>query len=162
MEQKPWWTGARGEWYVVAQVGFFLLVALGPRELAGLPRWGTPWSWASLALGLALGIAGGALALVGLLHLGRNLTALPHPKDDASLVEDGAYGLVRHPIYSGLVLAAFGWGCLQNSALTLGYALILLIFFDIKSRREERWLAAKFPGYPAYQQRVRKLIPWLY
>lgn len=154
--------GARGEWYVVAQVGFFLLVALGPRELAGLPRWGTPWSWASLALGLALGIAGGALALVGLLHLGRNLTALPHPKDDASLVEDGAYGLVRHPIYSGLILGACGWALVNSSPLMLVYAAAMLIFFDIKSRREERWLAAKFPEYPAYQKRVRKLIPFLY
>ena len=37
------------------------------------------------------------------------------------------------------------------------YAMLLFIFFDIKSRREERWLARKFPDYAGYQQRVRKL-----
>ncbi len=162
MSQKPWWTGSRGEWYVVAQFGIFALVALGPREWAGLPRWGAPWSWVSLTAGLVLGLAGGALALAGLLHLGRNLTALPHPKDDATLVEGGAYGLVRHPIYSGLILAAFGWALINSSPLRLLYAGLLLAFFDVKSRREERWLSAKFPAYPAYQKRVRKLIPFVY
>jgi protein-S-isoprenylcysteine O-methyltransferase Ste14 len=40
--------------------------------------------------------------------------------------------------------------------------LIVLVFFDIKSRREERWLKAKYPGYGAYQKSVRKLIPFIY
>jgi protein-S-isoprenylcysteine O-methyltransferase Ste14 len=162
MNDKPWWTGSRGEWYVVAQFGIFALVALGPRELAGLSRWGAPWSGMSLIAGLGLGLAGGALALAGLVHLGRNLTALPHPKDDATLVEGGAYGLVRHPIYSGLILASFGWALIVSSPLTLLYAGVLLLFFDIKSRREERWLSAKFSAYLTYQRRVRKLIPFVY
>lgn len=162
MARQPWWAGARGEWYVVGQGVLFGLVLLGPRELPAVPAWAPAFSGVGLLLGLLLGAAGGALAGAGLLHLGANLTALPQPKDDAQLVERGAYSLVRHPIYSGLILAACGWGALQNSALTLGYALILLIFFDIKSRREEKWLAAKFPAYPAYQRRVRKLIPFIY
>lgn len=160
--RQPWWRGARGEWYVVMQFVWLAVVAFGPKALPSLPAWGPPWAGLSLALGLALGAAGGLLGLAGLLHLGANLTALPHPKDDAQLVQTGAYGWVRHPIYSGLILASFGWGVLWSSWLGLGYALGLLIFFDIKSRREERWLAAKFADYAAYQQRVRKLIPFLY
>jgi protein-S-isoprenylcysteine O-methyltransferase Ste14 len=35
------------------------------------------------------------------------------------------------------------------------------VFFDVKASREERWLAAAFPGYSAYQARVRKLIPFV-
>lgn len=162
MNKQPWWKGARGEWYVVAQGALFVLVALGPRTWPGLPSWGQPftgwWLWA----GLALAGAGGLLGLAGLLHLGPNLTPLPHPKDDATLVETGAYSVVRHPIYSGLILAAFGWGLIVAGPLTLGYAATLLIFFDVKSRREERWLAAKFAGYGAYQGRVKKLIPFVY
>jgi protein-S-isoprenylcysteine O-methyltransferase Ste14 len=45
---------------------------------------------------------------------------------------------------------------------TLGYAILLLVFVDLKSRREERWLMAKFPGYTAYRRRVRRLIPYVY
>lgn len=162
MERKPWWTGARGEWYVVAQGFLFLLVGFGPRALPGLPQWGAPWSWLSLVLGLALAALGGLLALAGLFHLGANLTALPHPKDDATLVEGGAYAVVRHPIYGGLILAAFGWALIVSSWLTLLYAVILLVFFDVKSRREERALNQKFATYADYQRRVRKLIPFVY
>lgn len=162
MTQQPWWKGTRGEWYVVVQFILLALVAFGPRTLPGLPQWSPPLSTISPIVGLILGAGGGLLALAGLLHLGRNLTPLPHPKDDATLVEAGVYGLVRHPIYSGLILGAFGWALIHSSPPALLYASILLVFFDLKSRREERWLRAKFPRYAAYQQRVKKLIPFVY
>ena len=44
----------------------------------------------------------------------------------------------------------------------LALAAVVLVFFDIKSRREERWLMAKFPEYAGYRRRVRKHIPYLY
>jgi protein-S-isoprenylcysteine O-methyltransferase Ste14 len=50
----------------------------------------------------------------------------------------------------------------MNSWLTILLALLLFVFFDIKSRREEKALSAKFSAYAAYQQRVRKLLPYLY
>lgn len=105
---------------------------------------------------------GGLLAGAGMFRLGANLTALPHPKDDAVMVETGPYRLVRHPIYSGGILAALGWGLWVHGWLTLGYSLLLFLFFDLKSRREERWLSDQFPGYAAYRQRVRKLVPFFY
>ncbi len=162
MKQTSWWKGSRGEWYVVAQFILFLLIAFGPRTLPGMPAWPPPWSAAASILGGLLIVIGGALALAGLLRLGPNLTPLPYPKDDATLVETGVYGLVRHPIYSGLILAALGWGLLVHGGLTLVYALLLFILFDLKSRKEEAWLRSKFPAYAAYQQRVRKLIPFVY
>lgn len=114
-------------------------------------------------LGLALMLAGAALAIGGVLRLGSNLTPLPYPRDCSSLVESGAYAIVRHPIYSGLILGALGWALRVHGPLTLLYALALFAFFDVKSRLEERWLAEKFGDqYEAYRRRVRKLIPWLY
>ena len=117
----------------------------------------------------ALRIAGGALiaagaliAVAGALSLGKNLTPLPHPVDSATLVESGAYRLVRHPIYSGLCLAAIGWALWCNSAITLLCAAVLFVFFDIKSRREERWLAERFANYADYRRRVKKLVPFVY
>lgn len=161
-EKHPWWQGPRGEGYVVIQFLLFALVAFGPETAPGLPRWATPWSTAAFWLGLVMGLAGAGLLLAGLVTLGQNLTAVPHPKDNATLVQTGAYALVRHPIYSGIILGAIGLALLQASTLVLLYALLLLLFFDIKSRREEQWLAAKFSRYPQYQQRVRKLIPFIY
>lgn len=162
MAKKPWWKGSRGEWYVIIQVLLFALVAFGPTSLPGWPAWPWPWSIIAVIAGVVLGGIGGLLILGGVLSLGRNLAAVPHPKDDATMVETGAYKLVRHPIYSGIIFGAFGWAFLRNGTLTLLYALILFVFFDVKSRREEKWLSRKFPQYRAYQQRVRKLIPYLY
>jgi len=61
----------------------------------------------------------------------------------------------------GLVLAA-GWALVARSWLTVGYVLLLFGFLDLKSRREEKWLVARFPEYRGYQKRVRKLIPFVY
>ena len=160
--RAPWYRGERGEWYVIAQVFIFALVAVGPRSLPGWPAWPQPWSTIATFAGLVLMIAGAALALAGVLRLGPNLTVLPAPKDCAELVESGAYGIVRHPIYSGLITGALGWGLWRNGWLTIGYAIGLFVFFDVKSRLEERWLSEKFSAYAEYQTRVRKLIPWLY
>ena len=162
MTPAGWWRGQRGEWYVAAQFAIFALIGVGPRTLPGWPAWTPPWSSVATVAGLGFMVAGAALAVAGVLRLGPNLTPLPYPKDRAELVQTGAYGIVRHPIYSGLILGGFGWALWVRGWLTLGYALGLFAFFDVKSRLEERWLAEKFPGYPAYRERVKKLIPWLY
>jgi protein-S-isoprenylcysteine O-methyltransferase Ste14 len=90
------------------------------------------------------------------------LTAVPYPKDEGMLIETGPYRLVRHPMYCGGILISLGWALWVHSWLTLGYVMVLFVFFDIKSRCEEHWLKAKFSDYAAYQKRVRKLIPFVY
>lgn len=162
MQRVPWSKGERGEWYVVAQVGLFALIVLGPRNLPGSSPWAAPYAWLATAAGVALALAGVALSAAGVLRLGPNLTPLPYPKDDSVLVESGPYAVVRHPIYSGLIIAALGWALVVQGILTFCYASALFVFFDVKSRREERWLCDKFSHYGDYQRRVRKLLPWVY
>ena len=65
-------------------------------------------------------------------------------------------------MYGGGLGVALGWVLIVGSFLTLAYAVLLFIFMDIKSRREERWLTEKFPGYADYQRRVRRLVPFIY
>lgn len=156
------WLGRRGEGYVALQAVLLALLLFGPRHLAALPDWPVWSRWPAHLAGLALLTAGLALALLSALRLGRGLTPLPHPRDDCTLVTTGPYALVRHPIYSGILLAAFGWAGYVQGGLTLVWAFCLLIFFDIKSRREEAWLVERFPDYRAYQGRVRKLLPFIY
>ena len=144
------------------QAVLLLLLVFGPRSLPGLPAWPDAFRRPALPAGAALILAGALLAFFGFYSLGSNLTPLPHPKDDAKLVDTGAYRLVRHPIYGGIILLAYGWSLIVQSWLTLAYATLIFVFLDLKSRREERWLKEKFPGYAEYSKRVRKLIPFLY
>jgi protein-S-isoprenylcysteine O-methyltransferase Ste14 len=159
MEKHPWWRGRRGEWYVALQLCLFALVVFGP---TGGSAWPAPLAALAGPAGIALIVVGGLISAAAALHLGPHLTPLPHPKDSCELIDSGLYAWVRHPIYCGIILAAFGWALYVQGVLSLLWAALLVVFFDIKSRREEAWLAARFPAYADYRRRVRKLIPFIY
>jgi protein-S-isoprenylcysteine O-methyltransferase Ste14 len=115
-----------------------------------------------LWFGYGIFILGIVIALIAAINLGKNLTPLPRPKENAELIQSGLYCFVRHPIYFGVIVLSIGWGVIQQSALVWLYVLVIAIFFDIKSRKEEQWLVERFSTYADYQGRVRKLIPWIY
>lgn len=152
--------GPRGEGWVALQ--FALLALILAAGLAGRAAWDGPLAGVTLLLGLALVLAGGLLIGRGFLDLGRNLTPMPRPRDDAQLVETGVYALVRHPLYGGLATAALGWSLLMASPPALLLTGALAIFFDLKARREEAWLRERFPRYASYMERSRRLMPWIY
>jgi protein-S-isoprenylcysteine O-methyltransferase Ste14 len=151
--------GPRGEGWFAAQVILFAAIAaagtLGP-VVGGAVR------LVGVVLGGLLILSGVVLSLRGVLDLRENLTPFPKPMDGARLVESGAYRLVRHPIYGGLILGACGWGFFTASPLAVVGAWTLAAFFNLKSRREEDWLAEAYEGYPEYKARTRRLIPWIY
>ena len=157
-----WWKGKRGEWFVVAQVLLFFVLFWGPRSSSGLPEWTSPYAEICLVAGCFLLVTGASMFIAGIFTLGRNITPLPYPKDQAEMVKRGPYRFVRHPIYSGGIIFAFGWALCSHGWFTIGYAIILFVFFDIKASREEEWLKDKFTGYEEYQKHVRKLIPFIY
>lgn len=150
--------GSRGQGWVVLQ-----LACLAGAAVAGWLAAGPP-SDVALVVGIGLVVAGGVVAASGLLELQRAaaLTPLPYPRPEGRLVESGAYRLVRHPIYGGLILMTVGWAVLRASPLAFVAAIALAIVFDLKRRREEAWLLAQHPGYRDYQRRTRALIPGLY
>jgi len=151
--------GPRGEGWVVIQ--FVLLAGVGAAGLVG-PTWNGPSRDVTGVAGTGLLAVGLVLALRGLVDLRGALTALPHPRDDASLVDTGSYALVRHPIYGGIIVGAAGYGLLMASPPALVGAAVLLGFFRLKSGREEAWLEARYPGYAAYRARTRRLLPLIY
>lgn len=140
----------------------FALIGFGPRSWLGAPVPSEPLATFLRWTGFALMLIGMALSVAGLLAIRRSLTALPYPTDNAKLVRSGSYAIVRHPIYTGLTLGAIGWALYWTSLLVLLYAAALFVLFDVKSRREERWLVERFPEYETYQRSVKKLIPWVY
>jgi protein-S-isoprenylcysteine O-methyltransferase Ste14 len=154
--------GPRGEGWVAAQLVLFAIIVI-----AGLRDWVghgsvTPWGPAVSAMGIVAVVVGGGVAGRGIWDLRSSLSPFPRPIPGAPLVESGAYRLIRHPIYSGLVLAAIGWGLVTGSILAIATAGLLFLLFAGKSRREEAWLAAIHPEYGAYQRRTKRLIPWIY
>jgi protein-S-isoprenylcysteine O-methyltransferase Ste14 len=151
--------GPRGEGWVALQVVLFALLALA--GTAG-PAWADPWLSIGRVGGAAIIAAGLVVAVLGLVGLRENLTAVPRPVEGGRLVETGVYGVVRHPIYTGIIAAATGWGLVSASPLALLVAVILGAFFDVKARREEAWLLAAYPAYAGYRRRVRKLVPFVY
>ena len=147
--------------FVVTQAVLLGILFFGPTYLNADTSI-TPPNNLLLWFGYGIFILGTVIALIAAINLGKNLTPLPKPKDNAELVQAGLYRWVRHPIYFGVIVLSLGWGLIQQSTLVWLYVLIIAIFFDIKSRKEERWLVARFSTYGDYQGRVRKLIPWIY
>jgi protein-S-isoprenylcysteine O-methyltransferase Ste14 len=149
--------GKRGEFWVVAQAAILALIVFAPMigEAWPLPALFQIPGWLLIAIGVPL-------SLWSAMNLGRSLTPFPRPLPDGRLVSEGAYRFVRHPIYLGVLLCSFGYALATLSPLRLALSVVLFIFFDMKSRREEKWLAQQYPEYVAYKTRVRKLLPWIY
>jgi protein-S-isoprenylcysteine O-methyltransferase Ste14 len=127
-------------------------------EIPLLPP-GAAWGY----IGLVLTAFGLGFTIWARRVLGTNWSAIPSIKEDHELIERGPYRLVRHPIYTGLLLAVFG-SCLAQGRVgnfwVFGMAAVLLI---VKLKAEEALLARQFPeAYPQYRRRVKALIPYLY
>ena len=152
--------GPRGEGWVAAQFVLFAAIALAGLD-ATREGWTSPGPVAN-ALGLAAIVAGCSLAAWGAWGLRASFSPFPRPIDGAALVQTGAYRFIRHPIYSGVVLAGLGWGLSSGSPLVVVLTAALFVLFDLKSRREELWLEEVLPGYAEYRARTRQFIPGLY
>lgn len=110
----------------------------------------------------ALGILFLALAVYAYWQTNHMLPFItPTPNTQARLVESGIYARVRHPIYTAVLLGAFGLALGHGHIVPLLVAVILFIFFTAKSRYEEHMLRAAYPGYAAYMQRTGRFLPFL-
>lgn len=137
---------------LVVGVGYAIVL----RRSALRPSISDPAVW----LGGSMTIAGACLAIWGTAALGEALSPFPEPRQGTELVERGPYRVVRHPIYSGLVVGAFGLAVLARSLPALMMALGAGGFLSAKARYEERRLRISVPGYAAYQRMVRgRLLP---
>ena len=145
-----------GLWVLAQNLLTLAVVVMGPV----LHR--QPWHWTWRVLGAVLFVVGAVFGITGVRALGSNLTPYPKPVEDAQLTQTGIYGIVRHPLYSSLILLTLGWSLLWSSVAALATALGLAVLLDAKARLEERWLREKFPEYPAYARRVRRFVPWLF
>ncbi|WP_294179877.1 isoprenylcysteine carboxylmethyltransferase family protein [uncultured Schumannella sp.] len=137
-------------------VQFVLLAALV------LLPWTTPFwerSPVAFAIGGTLALAGAVIAVLGVVGLGRSLTANPVPLDESELVTGGLYGLVRHPIYSGLLLAGLGVMLVAATSWHLVAWAALVALLMTKARWEERMLFERYQDYADYARRTGRFVP---
>jgi len=114
------------------------------------------------AAGLLLTVGGVALACRARYLLGRNWSSEVQIKQGHELVQAGPYRYVRHPIYTGLLLAFLGTALKVGDWRGLLAVAIVLASFWYKLRHEERWLLEHFgTPYADYMQRTRALVPGL-
>lgn len=113
-------------------------------------------------VGVGLCLAGLGFAVWARVYLGRNWGMPMSLRQGHELVTSGPYAFVRHPIYTGLMLAMIG------SAVTEGLLWLILFafyfaYFLVSSRSEERMMLAQFPEtYPAYRRRTKMLVPFVF
>ena len=167
--------GAQLSYIVLNGTGAILLFLAGPlpvrhhlgrlrRLTAAIPGATPLWSLPPLAgwALVALAITGFAFAWWARLHLGALWSSTITRKADHRIVDTGPYGLVRHPIYTGLICAAFALAALKASpAAILGAALITTGWW-LKARTEEAFLREDSgAAYDAYRTRAPMLVPRL-
>jgi protein-S-isoprenylcysteine O-methyltransferase Ste14 len=94
--------------------------------------------------------------------LGRNWSGTVTLKENHELIVRGPYRLVRHPIYTGLLVMMVATALQQRHiAGMIGFFLVFVSFW-IKSSYEEEVMSKQFPDqYPAYRQRVKRIIPFV-
>lgn len=161
---KPDVQNRSGSFWFWRALVIILIVIFGGRFVgvdyyAKLPFQSDPvFGW----IGAACSVVGIGIAIWARVYLGRNWSAHPTQKAEHELVTTGPYGYLRHPIYTGVILALFG-------TISVGFIYTLVIFavflviFVARIPREERIMRTLFPDqYPAYQKRTKRLIPWVW
>ena len=136
---------------------FSHLPILGPRNMHFIaPR---P---ALEVVGVVLTYLGLGLTIWSRAHLGRYWSGVVALKQDHRLIQSGPYQVVRHPLYSGIILAAIGMGlCVTTWSSLLGVAL-LTACFERRAHKEDTLLASEFGAeFEGYRQRTGRLIPRL-
>ncbi len=150
------WSREVGIRVVIAAI-VVLLIRLGAFRDSGLTT--APWR---AAIGLVLLAVGLGFAVWARRVLGRNWGMPMTERDTPDLVTSGPYRLVRHPIYSGILLATVG------TAIALDWTWLLVvvlaaIYFIYSATVEEHYLAEHFPDtYPAYKRSSKMLVPYVF
>ncbi len=133
-----------------------LLVRIGVFRHGGLNS--DPWREGVGLMCFALGLG---FAIWARVTIGRNWGTPMSQKNEPELVTNGPYRLVRHPIYSGILVAGFG------TAVALGLLWLIAVallgaYFVYSATVEERYLTEQFPEtYPEYKHSTRMLVPYI-
>ncbi len=119
---------------------------------------GAVFGWAMVALA----IAGFLFMWWARIVLGRLWSSGVAVKEQHRVIDTGPYGLVRHPIYTGIIVAGFATAALRGTALSFLGAAVMTLSWYIKAKMEEGFLREQLgpAAYDAYARRVPMLMPF--
>jgi protein-S-isoprenylcysteine O-methyltransferase Ste14 len=153
--------GARLANWIVG-IAWWVLFSRG-RAFPVLARRFLPMTPALSYLGLALTVLGLAFAVWSRFYLGRNWSAVVTVKEDHQLKRSGPYAIVRHPIYSGFMLATLGSAIAFGELGGLLAAVLIVAAWGYKARLEEAAMIEQFGAeYENYRREVKGLVPFLW
>ncbi len=159
-----------GSWSWPREIGLRLVILVLIVLFLRLTRTNpTRASLLGLNMSVPLGILGAALCALGVgfaiwarRFLGRNWGLPMSQKENAELVTGGPYAYVRHPVYSGMLLAMLG-SAIGQSHFWLLPLIGATVYFAYSARLEECRLLEEFPAqYAAYRQRTKMLVPFIW
>ena len=146
--------------HVVSLVAAFALLFTAWPPLGPLRRRFVPDSPGIGYLGLLLTLVGAAFALWARVSLGRDWSSAIEIKQDHILAQRGPYAVVRHPIYTGILLAMLGTALAVGTLRGLAAVGLALIAFLQRANVEEAFLTQQFGArYAEYKRQVKKIIP---
>jgi protein-S-isoprenylcysteine O-methyltransferase Ste14 len=161
--------GSRWIWWreIAVRLGFFALVMLVLRVAVvghAVPNarlYALNTSMLMGLIGFVFSVLGIALAILARAYLGRSSGMPRSNKESPELVTTGPYAFVRHPIYSGMLLAMIG-SAIGQSVFWLLPLILYGLHFILSARREEDRLIEQFPErYRAYMKRTKMLLPFV-
>jgi protein-S-isoprenylcysteine O-methyltransferase Ste14 len=164
-----WWSSApQKSAGVRREIGFRLALVIGGVLLAvpahryeGVMRlWHVNRAGAWTCVGLIA--AGFAFCWWARIHLGSLWSGRITKKADHRIVDTGPYGIVRHPIYTGALLAVFATMAAKGTAPAVAGSIAITLGLWMKARLEEEWLRAELGAetYDTYRKRVPMLLPF--
>ena len=150
----------------VRLVIFIILVVFSDTKrfhiLHAYPPASAPFPFTLQVIGLVLTFLGIALAIWARVYLGTNWGMPMSLKENPELVTIGPYSFIRHPIYTGVLLAMLG------SILIVGIEWIIIfilfsLYFIYSAKKEENNMTRQFPNhYPEYKKKTKMLIPFIF
>lgn len=141
----------KGKILVVVQFGCLFL-------LAAFTKWHIlPW-WTFLLLGISGFLAFWAMFVMKL----GNFNVVPYPVEEGKLITKGPYKVIRHPMYTSIFIFAAAILLVQFDYIKLTICIILVIGLVIKMLFEEKLLCGHHPGYKAYMQQTKRVIPFVW
>jgi protein-S-isoprenylcysteine O-methyltransferase Ste14 len=145
---------------VLTVAGALLLFGFNPGGVrAETPLWpvAPPIGW--LLAGLV--ICGFLFTWWARIHLGQLWSSSVTRKEHHHVVDTGPYAIVRHPIYTGLLIAIVGTMLLRGTILTLTGSALIIAGIYVKARVEEEFLRQQLgESYDAYARHVPMLVPF--
>jgi protein-S-isoprenylcysteine O-methyltransferase Ste14 len=122
-----------------------------------------PNSFIIACIGFAVTLSGILFAIWARIALGSNWSADAVLKEGQTLVRNGPYGIVRHPIYAGITLGMLGSAMAENNIIGLIAVFFVLLFSYSRITYEEKFMKEKFgKEWEDYAKTVKEFVPWLW